>query len=140
MRTVAELMTQSLVTLKPHHTMKNAHDLISKKGIRHIPVMDDDNQKMLGLVTQKAMMSRVIKILTEHGADELLKQEMQTSVSEIWIEDFETVSTDQSLAEVANYFIKNKHGCVVVFNAEQKLVGILTSSDFVKLSAHLLSQ
>ena len=139
MQTVADLMTTQLVTLTSEHTMKNAHDLINKKGIRHIPVMDKTNSTMLGLVTQKVMISKVVSFISEFGSGHLLEKEMQTSVIDIAITDFERVPTSMSLKEAAEYFLKNKNGCLPVFDSENKLVGMLTSSDFVKLSLSLLS-
>lgn len=140
MRTIADLMTTNLVTVTENHTMKNVHDLINKKGIRHIPVMDNTGEKMLGLVTQKIMISRVVKYLTEFGSDFLLEKEMQTSVLDIASTDFDKVSNTMSLKDAATYFLENKHGCLPVFDENEALVGILTSSDFVKLSLSLLNK
>ena len=139
MQTVADLMTIQLVTLTSEHTMKNAHDLINKKGIRHIPVMDKTNSTMLGLVTQKVMISKVVGFISEFGSGHLLEKEMQTSVMDVSITDFERVPTSMSLKDAAEYFLKNKNGCLPVFDSENNLVGMLTSSDFVKLSLSLLS-
>lgn len=139
MQTVADLMTTQLVTLTSKHTMKNAHDLINKKGIRHIPVMDETNSKMLGLVTQKVMIAKVVSFISEYGSGQLLEKEMQTSVMDIALTKFEQVPTSMSLKEAAEYFLRNKNGCLPVFNDNEQLVGMLTSSDFVKLSLSLLS-
>jgi len=140
MQSVADLMTTRLVTVTHSHTMKNVHDLINKKGIRHIPVMDENGKNMLGLVTQKVMISRVVKYLTEFGASFLLEKEMQTPVMDIAITEFAKVPTTMSLKDAAAYFLENKHGCLPVVDENDALVGILTSSDFVKLSLNLLNK
>ena len=144
MQTVADLMTSNLITLDTSHTMKNAHDLINKKGIRHLPVLstqpdESGHCKMVGLVTQKEMIARVINFLATHGADALFELEMRTPVMDIAVTDFEFVDEDEPLRDVAYYFLKNKLGCLPVFNKNSKLTGMITSSDFVKLSAALLS-
>lgn len=138
MQTVADLMTRNLLTITTDHTMKNVHDLINKRGIRHIPIMDAGNTKMVALVTQKVMISKVISLLTEFGAEHLLEKEMQTPVMNFAITDFDKVNENLSLKDAASYFLDNKNGCLPVFNDQEQLVGMLSSSDFVKLSLQLL--
>ena len=142
MQIVADLMTKNLLTITAAHSMKNVHDLITKKGIRHIPIMSEDNTSMLGLITHKIMIAKVISLMTEYGSESLLEQEMKTSVMDIAVTDFDKVYVDDSLQHAAEYFLKNKNGCLPVFERQsehdEKLVGMLSSSDFVKLSLNLL--
>ncbi len=139
MKYVADLMTKNLITVSSNHSMKNLHDLISKRNIRHIPIMASNDNRMLGLVTQKVMISKVISLLTEVGAENLVENEMKISVMDIAITDFDTVQENEDLSIAAEYFLKNKHGCLPVENESGELVGMLTSSDFVKLSINLLN-
>lgn len=138
MQTVADLMTTNLVTITANHSMKNVHDLITKKGIRHIPIIDDDSGKMIGLITQKAMIAKVISLRSEFGSELVLQKEMQTPVMDVAITDFNTISSNMSLKEAAEYFLQNKNKCLCVLDNEQRLIGMLTSSDFVKLALSLL--
>lgn len=140
MHIVAELMTTNLLTISVDHTMKNVHDLISKKGIRHIPIMDSGGKKMIALVTHKIMIARVIALLTEFGADRLIEKEIQTPVLDIASKDFASIRPQMSLKEAAQYFLNNKNGCLPVLDDNDELVGMLSSSDFVKLSVHLLDE
>ena len=140
MQKVSDLMTRQLVTISSQHTMKNLHDLITKKNIRHIPIMADNGRGIEGLVTQKVMISKVIALLTEFGAKNLIEHEMKTPIGDIAIRDFATINEDKDLSVAAEYFLKNKHGCLPVINESNELVGMLTSSDFVKLSINLLNK
>lgn len=140
MQKVSDLMTSQLVTISSQHTMKNLHDLITKKNIRHVPIMANDGRGIEGLVTQKVMISKVIALLTEFGAENLIEHEMKTPIGDIAIRDFATINEDQDLSVAAEYFLKNKHGCLPVINESNELVGMLTSSDFVKLSINLLNK
>lgn len=140
MQKVSDLMTRQLVTISSQHTMKNLHDLITKKNIRHIPIMADNGRGIEGLVTQKVMISKVIALLTEFGAENLIEHEMKTPIGDIAIRDFATINEDKDLSVAAEYFLKNKHGCLPVINESNELVGMLTSSDFIKLSINLLNK
>ncbi|MGB3725994.1 MAG: CBS domain-containing protein [Glaciecola sp.] len=138
MQTVADLMTTKLLTLSANHSMKNVHDLITKKGIRHIPIMDEQNKHIIALVTQKVMVAKVVAILTAYGPQALLEKEMRTPVLDIAVKDFDKVPPNMPLKDAAAYFLQNKYGCLTVVDENNHLVGMLTSSDFVKLSFSLL--
>lgn len=136
--TVAELMTADPLSLVRSATLKDAHDLMREKNIRHIPVIDEHG-KLVGMLTQKVMMAAVIGLLAKYGATALERKEKQQLVADLMLTDFATITAEQSLREVAAFFVKNRHGCLPVITADNKLIGILTSSDFVRLAAELLA-
>ena len=140
MLTVADIMTTKVVTLNQLNTMKNAHDLSKAKGIRHLPIVNNETQELMGVVTQKAMIARVISILTQYGIDALNEQEMKTLAIDIADTEFVSVYPEQDVQEVATFFLNNKHGCLPCIDTDNKLVGIISSSDFVKLSIRLLDR
>jgi CBS domain-containing protein len=133
---VQDIMTANPLTLTSGHTLKNAHDLTHAKGIRYLPIMEND--ELIGIVTHREMIASIIRIMQEHGADKLVEQEMKTPIMSLAVTDFKRVYIDQSLKEISCFFIEHKYGCLPVMDANEKLVGILTSSDFVKLSVKLL--
>lgn len=137
-KTVADLMTADPLCLLRSASLKDAHDLMREKNIRHIPVIDDQGQ-LVGMLTQKVMMASVIGLLAKYGVTALERKEKQQLVADLMLTDFATISAEQSLREVATFFVKNRHGCLPVITAENKLIGILTSSDFVRLAAELLA-
>ncbi len=135
---VKDLMTPNPVCILRHETLKQAHDLMREKNIRHIPVVDD-NKVLVGMLTQKIMMGQVLKIISVFGPEALERKEKQLQVGEIMAADFESVEPEQSLKEIASFFVSNRHGCMPVIDESRHIKGILTSSDFVKLAAELLS-
>lgn len=137
---VSDIMTTKLVKLSPTATLRDAHELTRKRGIRHLPLVDDKTGTLLGIVTQKALLKKVISLLTLYGEDELTNHEARTDIKEVAETDFDRVTADERLADVAPFFLDNKHGCLPVVNGDGQLVGMVTSSDFVKLSIRLLAQ
>lgn len=135
--TVAELMTADPLSITRGASLKDAHDLMREKNIRHIPVIDEQGM-LVGMLTQKVMMAAVIGLLAKYGATALERKEKQQLVVDLMLTDFATVAPQQSLKEVATFFVQNRHGCLPVVQEGNKLVGILTSSDFVRLAATLL--
>ncbi|MEO2279254.1 CBS domain-containing protein [Pseudoalteromonas pernae] len=136
--TAANIMTTDLVTIAPDATLHQAHEVMREHNIRHIPVVDED-QQLLGMLTQKVMIAQVMKIISVFGASALERKEKQTLVSEIMSTDFDSVAPQEPLIDIAKFFLTNRHGCMPVVS-DDKLVGLLTSSDFVRLCVSLMEK
>ncbi len=67
--------------------------------------------------------------------------ELETSIpiGEVMVTDVVVAQEDANLLEAARHMLKQKHGCLPIFNGDQ-LVGILTEADFVKLAIHLMEK
>ncbi len=136
--TAANIMTTDLVTIAPDATLHQAHEVMREHNIRHIPVVGED-QQLLGMLTQKVMIAQVMKIISVFGASALERKEKQTLVSEIMSTDFDSVGPQEPLIDIAKFFLTNRHGCMPVVS-DDKLVGLLTSSDFVRLCVSLMEK
>lgn len=137
-KTVAQLMTADPLCVTRDASLKDAHDLMRSKNIRHIPVIDDKGE-LVGMLTQKIMIAKVMGLMAQYGATALERKEKQILIADIMATDFAAVAPQQSLKDVADFFVSNRHGCMPVVDESNKLKGILTSSDFVRLAADLLS-
>ncbi|ASD65956.1 HPP family protein [Pseudoalteromonas piscicida] len=137
-QTVADLMTADPFAVIAENTLQDAHNLMKEKNVRHIPVIDEAGS-LVGMLTQKIMIAKVMGIMATYGANALARKEKQTKVQDIMATDFASVRPGQSLQDVVRFFVDNRHGCMPVVDEQNKLVGILTSSDFVRLAAALLS-
>ncbi|GAA3538837.1 CBS domain-containing protein [Zobellella aerophila] len=140
MTSVGDLMTRQILTLDQSATLKDAHDLMREKSIRHIPVVDPLTGKLLGILTQKRMVSIIMSLLADYGVSALERRERECKVVEIMDTDYNSVDVDAPLTEVVSFFLQNKHGCLTVVDADRQLKGIVASSDFVRLCAELLQE
>ena len=68
----------------------------------------------------------------------MTEQENATDIMEVAAVDFDAVHKSERLTDVAPFFLDNKHGCLPVVDTEGALIGMVTSSDFVKLSVELI--
>ncbi len=139
MTTVAELMTADPLCVTRDASLKDAHDLMRSKNVRHIPVIDEHGA-LVGMLTQKIMIAKVMSLMAQYGATALERKEKQQLVADLMATDFAAVTPQQSLADVVKFFIDHRHGCLPVVDENNKLKGILTSSDFVRLAAELLAK
>lgn len=129
---VRDVMTKEVVTLERNEKLSVADDVMRLGRIRHLPVVDDE-QNLAGIVSQRDLFhSGLLRALgygshaKERALDLLvLKEAMKTEVV--------TVTPSAPLAEAAKLMLERKIGCLVVVEGK-KIVGILTESDFVKLA------
>ncbi len=134
---VSDLMTTGLKTLDEEHNLAEARDLMGREHIRHIPILDANNQ-FVGLLTQRDVLANTVSNLADFNDQERQDIEAGVKVSEIMITDINTVEEHTSLREAAEYLLDHKYGCLPVVDEEGYLVGIVTESDFMKLVIHLL--
>jgi len=139
LNTVAQLMTVDPLCVTRDASLKDAHDLMRSKNIRHIPVIDEKGA-LLGMLTQKIIIARVLALMAQFGATALEHKEKQQLVVELMVTDFAAVTPDQAVKDVVAFFVTNRHGCLPVVDDNNKLRGILTSADFVRLAAELLAE
>ena len=72
--TVAQLMTADPLCVTREASLKDAHDLMRGKNIRHIPVIDTKGE-LVGMLTQKIMIAKVMGLMAQYGATALERKE-----------------------------------------------------------------
>lgn len=137
MFTVSDIMTTELFTLELDASLREARKLMAEHHIRHIPVVDE-RQHLVGLLSQRDVLaaadSTLVATPTESDSIERL-----VAVSSTMSIDVKTVDENASLRGVALYIQKHKIGCLPVLRG-QKLVGIVTDTDFVSVAINLMEQ
>ena len=129
---VADLMTRDPVTLNPNDQLKTADDVMKLGRIRHLPVLDDEGS-LVGIVSARDLfMSGLLRALGlgSHARDRALEDFM---VKEAMHVELVSVTPDTPLTEAAQLLVDKKVGCALVLE-DERLVGILTESDFVRLA------
>lgn len=113
---VGELMTASVVTAEPHHSVEHVRKLLDKNKISAVPVVDS-NGKPVGIVS-----------LTDLAHD--LKS--GSPISNVMTEKVYTVPQYDDTSIAAR--VMRNHGIHrVVVTHEQKVVGMLSAFDLLKL-------
>ena len=128
MITIDELMTENPYALRPSDSLQAARNLMSEKNIRHIPITDDDG-RLLGLVTQR-------DILMASSPD---NKNHDVELSKIMIDKVSVIRTTDSVRQAAIRLQQKKYGCLPVVT-DDRLVGIVTDSDYVGVAINLLEQ
>lgn len=129
MFTIDEFMTSDPYTLTESHTIDDARKVMTEKHIRHIPITDNDNH-LRGLVTQRDVLAATIPEELHISVPDIL-------LSEVMIKNVSVIHKSDSLRQAAVYLQSHKYGCLPVIS-DDKLVGIITDSDFVEIAINML--
>lgn len=134
MFSIEAIMSTNLITVTPSATLAEARTLMHDKRIHHIPVIDDE--KLVGLVTLTNVLAATDSFLRDPKnrihANEIL-------IEDAMVSDVATVDINASLRQAALFLEKHSIGCLPVMD-DEKLVGIITDTDFVAVAINLLEQ
>ena len=126
MRTVSDLMTQSVETLSPDDSLATALDVFKSRQIRHLPVIE--RGEVLGLLTERDLLRHM---LAETAIEDQRGYLSAMKVGDVMVVGPRSVAPQTSLRTAARMMRLFKYGCVPVVE-EGALVGILTEADFLK--------
>ncbi len=130
---VRDLMTLDVVAARPGDSLAHLRNLMFDRDVRHMPVIED-NDDLVGLVSQRDLLRNhlieqadVPDFVEDAVLEKLLVRDLMTTG---------VVSTEPEIdiREAAQLMYENKFGCLPVVEGN-RLVGILTESDFVRLMA-----
>jgi len=113
---VDDLMIQQVITVQPHHTVDRLRRLMETNQVHAVPVVDSDGQ-LVGIVSSNDLVSEL------KGG---------TPISQIMTDRVYTVPRYDDV-HIAARIMRNHRIHHVVVTHEQKIVGILSSFDLLKL-------
>ncbi len=137
MITVQEMMTPNPITLLRYNSLADARKLMQEKKFRHIPVVDD-NQKLIGLVSQRNVLANAVSSQDFINKEELTKIESGTFLADVMSTGLTTVKADMKISDAAHLLYKKKYGCLPVVDDDNCLIGIITDHDFVSITIQLM--
>ena len=97
---VEEIMNQDVVTLHPNDTIETAIRTIRTKGIRHIPIVDQNNH-VVGIISDRDVRDASPSILDEQVSLDMLLQPIELIMKH-------PVMTLDFVEEIATLFLKIK--------------------------------
>jgi CBS domain-containing membrane protein len=131
---VKDLMATEVTSLKRNEKLSLADDLMNLGRIRHLPVLDDDGETLVGIVSQRDLFRGALAQAIGYGQHARRKLLDTLQVKDVMTTDVTTTTPETSLVEAARVLMERKIGCLPVLE-NGRLVGILTEGDFVALFA-----
>lgn len=137
---VKEGMSTDVITVENSESLLNAYQLMQRRRIRHLPVVNADGV-VVGILSDRdinrAMHSQIDK------SNAFVKSEEVVFDPKARVEDYmswpvKAFDKDRSLKEVAKEMIHEKISAVLVTDRENDIAGIITTEDLLRVLIELL--
>jgi acetoin utilization protein AcuB len=126
-----ERVQRSVITIRPEASFYEANTLIREKGIRHLPVVDEDHN-LVGLVTDRDLRAAGPSQASDLSIHELhyVLQKLKVSTFMTPREKLITVNPDAVIEEAVQLMHHHKIGCLPLVEGD-RLYGIITETDIL---------
>ncbi len=138
MISVTEVMSTDLITLSEANTLSDARQLMHDKRIRHIPILDEKRQ-LSGLISHRDILACTMSRITDMSNERLQQFEASVKLVDVMVRDVKSIGPEINLRSAALFMEKHNYGCLPVLS-DNKLIGIITSKDFIGVAINLLEQ
>jgi CBS domain-containing membrane protein len=136
----ADVMTPNVTAVQFGTSLDEAWTLMRTQRIKALPIIDR-SRRIVGIVTQADFMrlaapeqreglgARLKAVIRPSGS---LHSERPEVVGQIMTREVRVASADRRVSDLVPVFTEDGHHHIPVIDAERRLVGMLTQSDFVK--------
>jgi len=122
---VEKIMSDSVISLHPHDTLKLVDRTFDKHKFHHIPITDV-NRHVIGIISKEDIM-RLISIRKEFTDKDFASIRVKDFMSDKVV----TIQPDDTVGLAADIFMTN-HFHAIPVTEDDKLVGIVTTHDLIK--------
>jgi acetoin utilization protein AcuB len=124
---VADVMTHKTVTLSPHHSLTEVVSLMADRHFRHVVVVDTAG-RIVGVISDRDILRALSRTNTWQTKD----------VSQIMTREPFTVKRETPVSVAVAKIVSKRINCLPVLDDEEKVCGIVTSTDLLKAYQKLL--
>lgn len=118
---IYEIMSSPVFTLSAEETLSSVKAIFARKKFRHIPIVNSEDT-LLGIISERDILRALAEdINSDTNIKELMNMRVLTTIS------------DATIRESAKVMINERIGCLPVLSSNQKLIGIITRSDILRL-------
>jgi len=133
-RKVSDVMSREVTTLDVNDKLTIADDVMQLGRIRHMPVVDaQEDGAVAGVLSQRDLFRGALARTLGYGEHARKKLLGSLYVKEVMSRHPETIGPDEPLREAARRLHERKIGCLLVVE-DDRLVGIVTEGDFVRIA------
>lgn len=128
------IMSAPVIAVHPHDTVRHAAELMAKHRLKRLPVVDESGQ-LVGLISRVDVL-RSVEYHQQSEEAEAVPPTTGISVTELMQKEVPTVPPDARLEEIVRALESSYQRRVVVVDAEQHVLGIITDGDLLRRSRH----
>ncbi len=131
---IENIMTKELITLSMDAPLSKAKEIFESHKIHHLLITDDDGL-FTGIITDRDLykhLSPTVGTSQENHRDTAL---LQKKSHQIMARNLITAQAQHSLSQSVLLFYDNHISCLPVVDKDNKIVGIITWRDILKVLA-----
>ncbi len=131
---VDDAMTKKLVTMQVDSTLEDALHLMDSGGIRHLPLVDGMGS-LVGLISDRDILKHISPMIGTGAEESRDKATLKKPLRSIMSQRLITVIPQTTIPKALELMLQHRIHCLPVVNGSgtMKLVGMVTSTDFLKL-------
>jgi len=136
---VKDAMIKTVVTISADEPLDKAIDLLSEKNVSGVPVVKDE--QVIGILSESDILRKIgLKDLMSIGVGDVekIKKIQGLHVRDVMNEKIYFVKEDDDVASVIKIMNEKDVNRIPVVNKKNKLVGILTRGDVIRVFAKSL--
>jgi CBS domain-containing protein len=123
-----DIMSNQIVSIEPERSLFDAYQLMKTYDIRHLPVIDNKNKKLVGLLSEGDI------VLYCREENKKLAVDSDMYVKDAMTKDVIFCYPTSSAANIAATMITAKIDSIPVLDSQtNKLLGIITTTDLLDL-------
>ncbi len=120
---VHTIMTRGVETTDPGESVAHALERMLELGVRHLPVVDGG--RLVGMLSDRDLLRTQLDLATDP---------QETPVHAVMTRDIITTRPTRPITEAARLMIDNKISGLPVIDAQNAVVGMVTTEDMLKLA------
>lgn len=133
---VSDIMTSKVFTVEQHDLIDRVFFLIHYEKIRHVPVVEKG--KVIGIVSDRDL----YKVLGPKNNSNVIEGNSELHVVHKKVQNIMrrgviTIQADEYVSEAAALMANNRIGALPVVDKDNKLQGILSSTDILRVFAKI---
>lgn len=134
---VRDFMSTDVITAHSRDGVHQTYWRMHEHGIRHMPVVDGDD-KLIGFVSERDL--RRPEDLVDDGPNraQFWRMDNETKVGDAMTKEPATTTADAALTEPLAAMIQYRYGAMPVVDGDNKVVGVLTTTDLLRALAQKL--
>jgi len=122
---VRAAMTRTVSCLSPNQTLREAYDLMTESGFRHVPIVEDD--VLNGIISDREILLRA-GINADGGV-----AVPDSPIADAMTKNLITCGPTALISDIANVMIESKIDAMPVTDSEGNMLGLVTSTDILAL-------
>ena len=135
---VSRSMTRKVITVDPETVIIEAQELMADNSIRHLPVVDQ-NQQLVGIVTDRDIRSALpFNYLKDTCSEEQREQFCALPVKDIMAQDPISISPTFTIQDALLLIQNSKVGALPVVDDNRRLEGIISVRDLLRAFINVL--